>query len=125
MQSQQPDASLSTPTAEPSMEAVDAAIHALSPQQKRALLERVIRSPQLHQSLGSLTAALRDGGLPMVAQALSLDVQNGGLVRGGNVPLGGGDAVEAFVEGVGRTVKKEDEGKKEKNEGQADSMDMT
>jgi hypothetical protein len=27
-------------------------------------------------------------------------------VRGGTVPLGGGDAVEAFVEGVKKTVQK-------------------
>jgi 26S proteasome regulatory subunit N13 len=31
-------------------------------------------------------------------------VHNGGLVRGGSVPLGGGEAVEAFVEGVKKSV---------------------
>ena len=85
----------------------------MSLRQKQDLLIRIIRSPQLHQSLSSLTAALRDGGLPMVAQALTLDVENGGLVSGGSVPLGGGDAVQAFVEGVRRTVKKDDRGEKE------------
>ena len=76
--------------------------------QKKAILKRVLRSPQFHQSLGSLTMAIRDGGLPSIADALRVQVQNGGLVRGSNVPLGGGDAVEAFIEGVKKTV----EGKK-------------
>lgn len=48
--------------------------------------------------------AIRDGGLPSIADALEVKVQNGGLVRGGSVPLGGGDAVEAFVEGVKKFV---------------------
>lgn len=43
--------------------------------------------------------ALRDGGLPMIGEALGLRVVNGGNVRGGRVPMGGGAAVEAFVEG--------------------------
>jgi 26S proteasome regulatory subunit N13 len=55
--------------------------------------------------------ALRDGGLPMIGEALGLTIQNGGLIKGGSMPLGGGDAVQAFVEGVKRTV--EEEGKKE------------
>jgi hypothetical protein len=53
--------------------------------------------------------ALRDGGLPMVADALKIKVENGGLIRGGHVPLGEGQAVEAFLEGVKKTVKEEDE----------------
>ena len=48
--------------------------------------------------------ALRDGGLPMIGEALGLKVENGGVIRGGSVPLGGGAAVEAFVEGVKKTV---------------------
>jgi len=48
--------------------------------------------------------AIRDGGLPSIAGALGLSVQNGGLVRGGSVPLGGGDAVETFIEGVKNSV---------------------
>lgn len=71
----------------------------------------MLRSPQFHQSLGSLTVALRDGGLPSIADALGIKVANGGLVRGGNVPLGGGDAVEAFVEGVRRVMEEEEEKK--------------
>lgn len=91
---------------EPSAEAVEAAKQAMSSGQKRALLKKVLRSPQFTQSLASLTSALRDGGLPTVAGSLGIAVENGGLVRGGSVPLGGGDAVEAFVEGVKKTVQK-------------------
>ncbi|PQE25772.1 hypothetical protein CJF30_00000501 [Rutstroemia sp. NJR-2017a BBW] len=82
------------------------AIEALSLEQKKAVLKRVLRSPQFHQSLGSLTMAIRDGGLPSIADALGVKLQNNGLVRGGSVPLGGGEAVEAFVEGVRKTVEK-------------------
>ncbi|KAK3341409.1 proteasome complex subunit Rpn13 ubiquitin receptor-domain-containing protein [Lasiosphaeria hispida] len=91
---------------EPSAEAVTAAREALSSTQKRALLKKVLRSPQFTQSLASLSVALRDGGLPSIAEALGVAVENGGLVRGGAVPLGGGDAVEAFVNGVKKTVQK-------------------
>jgi hypothetical protein len=91
---------------EPSMESVEAAKQAMSSVQKRALLKKVFRSPQFTQSLASLTVALRDGGLPSIAEALRIPVENGGLVRGGAVPLGGGDAVEAFVEGVKKAVQK-------------------
>lgn len=80
----------------------------MSVEQKRDLLERVLRSPQLSQSLGSLTVAIRDGGLPMIGEALGVKVENGGKVKGGSVPLGGGQAVEAFLEGVRRTVKEEE-----------------
>jgi 26S proteasome regulatory subunit N13 len=52
-----------------------------------------------------LTVALRDGGLPMIGEALQLNVENGGLIHGGAMPLGGGSAVEAFVDGVQRTVR--------------------
>jgi 26S proteasome regulatory subunit N13 len=90
---------------EPNAETATAAMkEALSLDQKKSILKRVLRSPQFHQSLGSLTMAIRDGGLPSIAEALGIRLQNGGLVRGGSVPLGGGDAVEAFVEGVKKTV---------------------
>ena len=49
----------------------------------------------------------------MIGEALGLKVENGGSVKGGSVPLGGGEAVEAFVEGVRRGVgetKEEGEG---------------
>jgi len=91
---------------EPSAEAITAAREAMSSDQKRSLLKKVLRSPQFHQSLASLTVALRDGGLPSIVQALGISVDNGGFVRGGTVPMGGGEAVEAFVEGVKKTVQK-------------------
>lgn len=92
---------------EPNAEAASAAMEALSLGQKKAILKRVLRSPQFHQSLGSLTMAIRDGGLPSIADALGVQLHNGGLVRGGSVPLGGGDAVEAFVTGMKRTIEGE------------------
>ncbi|KAH6634297.1 hypothetical protein B0J18DRAFT_415760 [Chaetomium sp. MPI-SDFR-AT-0129] len=91
---------------EPGAESVEAAKQAMSSSQKRSLLKKVLRSPQFTQSLASLTVALRDGGLPTIAEALGIEVQNGGVVRGGAVPLGGGEAVEAFVEGVKKTVQR-------------------
>lgn len=101
------DPSSSDPNPTPA--AAQAAIEALSPDQKKDILKRVLRSPQLHQSLGSLTVALRDGGLPMIGEALGLKVEHGGVIKGGSVPLGGGAAVEGFVEGVRRTVEQEEE----------------
>ncbi|KAF2734946.1 hypothetical protein EJ04DRAFT_465650 [Polyplosphaeria fusca] len=94
---------------DPDSETAQAAIQALDQDQKRDILKRVLRSPQMRQALGSLTVALRDGGLPNVSQALKIDVQNGGFVRGGGMPLGGGDAVKAFLDGVKKTVEKEKE----------------
>ena len=69
-------------------------------EKRKDALRRVLRSPQFSQSLSSLTIALRDGGLPSISEALSIPVQNGGYMRRGGVPLGGGDAVEAFLRGV-------------------------
>jgi 26S proteasome regulatory subunit N13 len=47
----------------------------------------------------------------MIGEALGLKVRNGGLIRGGQVPMGGGEAVEAFVEGVkGKVEEDEKEG---------------
>lgn len=60
--------------------------------------------------------AIRDGGLPMVAESLKIPVENGGLIRGGNMPLGEGNAVEAFVEGVKKSVEKEKEGGEQMDE---------
>lgn len=94
---------------EPSPETATAALEALSLEQKKSILKKVLRSPQFHQSLGSLTMAIRDGGLPSIADALGVQLDNGGLVRGGSVPLGGGDAVEAFITGVKRTVEEKSE----------------
>jgi 26S proteasome regulatory subunit N13 len=73
---------------------------ALSLDQKKDVVRRVLRSPQFSQSLSSLTIALRDGGLPSISEALNIPVRNGGYMRRGGMPLGGGEAVEAFLDGV-------------------------
>ena len=86
----------------------DAPRQALSQVQKKDILIRVLRSPQFSQSLSSLTIALRDGGLPSISDALKVPVRNGGYMRKGGVPLGGGDAVEAFLEGVKEKVTEDD-----------------
>lgn len=96
--------------AEPNAETVGAAIDAMSIEQKRELLRKVLRSPQFVQSLSSLTGAIREGGLPSIADALKTPVENGGMIPNGSVPLGGGDAVEAFIEGVRKSVSEEREG---------------
>lgn len=93
-------------TVEPNEETTQAALEALSLEQKKDILRRVLRSPQFVQSLGSLTTALRDGGLPTISDALKIPVENSGLIRGGSMPLGGGDAVEAFVKGVKTSVER-------------------
>lgn len=90
--------------AEPSADAVAAAKASLSPVEKRALLKKVLRSPQFHQALGVLTMALRDGGLPSVADALSVKVENGGYFQGSGMPMGGGQAIKAFVDGITKSV---------------------
>jgi 26S proteasome regulatory subunit N13 len=77
---------------------------ALSLDGKKVILRRVLQSPQFPQSLSSLTVALWDGGLPSISEALNINVHNGGYMRRGGVPLGGGDAVEAFLNGVKETV---------------------
>ena len=89
---------------EPSSDSAAAAIATMSLAQKKSLLEKVLRSPQFHQSLASLTMALRDGGLPSISEALGVKVENGGYLRGGSMPLGGGDAVEAFVDGIKKSI---------------------
>lgn len=92
---------------EPSVQAVEEAKASLSTESKKALLKKVLRSPQFHQALATLTQALRDGGLPGVADALGIRVENGGYLQNGSMPMGGGLAVEAFVEGVKRTVQEQ------------------
>lgn len=92
----------------------------LSLTEKKELLKRVLRSPQFAQSLASLTFALRDGGLPSISDALSIPVQNGGFMRRGGVPLGGGEAVEVFLNGVKDLVRKDDD-----DDDDGDGMDTT
>lgn len=82
----------------------DGASVTLNLNQKKDLVKRVLRSPQFSQSLASLTFALRDGGLPSIGEALNVPLQNGGYMRRGGVPLGGGEAVEAFLNGVKESV---------------------
>lgn len=92
---------------EPPSDAVEAAKVSLSIEDKRALLRRVLRSPQFHQALGTLTMALRDGGLPSVADALGVSVQNGGYMQQGGMPPGGGQALQAFVDGIAKAAKEQ------------------
>lgn len=101
---------------EPNSETAKAAIEALSLKQKQEILKKVLRSPQFTQSLGSLTVALRDGGLPSISEALSIRVENGGFTRGSGISLGGGEAVEAFLEGVKASIEKESDVEKEEEE---------
>ncbi|XRM41357.1 hypothetical protein ABZX51_004636 [Aspergillus tubingensis] len=87
-----------------------AALGSLELTQKKEILRKVLHSPQFAQSLASLTMAIRDGGLPSISEALKIPVANGGFMRRGGVPLGGGDAVEAFLQGVRDHVKDSAEG---------------
>lgn len=89
-------------------ELAQAALLSLDLPQKKDILRRVLRSPQFIQSLASLTVALRDGGLPSISEALEIPVANGGFMRRGGVPVGGGEAVEAFLDGVRQHVKQKD-----------------
>ncbi|EGE78214.2 hypothetical protein BDDG_01151 [Blastomyces dermatitidis ATCC 18188] len=101
---------------EPDSGPVKDALQALTLEQKRDILKRVLRSPQFTQSLGSLTVALRDGGLPSISDALKIPVENDGFMRRGGVPLGGGDAVRAFLEGVKRYVEEKEQDCQDKME---------
>lgn len=92
---------------EPKPSEVAEAKKGLSIERKRALIKKVLRSPQFSQGLGTLTMALRDGGLPSIADALDVNVENGGYIRQGGMPMGGGQAIQTFVEGVKQTVKEE------------------
>ena len=88
---------------------------------RKDMLRRVLHSPQFSQSLTSLTVALREGGLPIIGETIGVPVRNGGYLRHGGVPMGGGEAVEAFMDGV----KKDVEEKLTKGEGDAgDRMDQ-
>ena len=91
---------------DPTSETAYAAMQTLSISQKREILRKVLRSPQFSQSLGSLTAAIRDGGLPSISDALRIPVENRGLMRLGGAPIGGGDAMEAFLTGVRMAVER-------------------
>ncbi|OKL59907.1 hypothetical protein UA08_04547 [Talaromyces atroroseus] len=98
------------PASDVNAETAQAVLLSLDLEQKKDILRRVLRSPQFTQSLGSLTVALRDGGLPSISEALHIQVENGGFVRRGGVPLGGGVAVEAFLEGIRKQATDESRG---------------
>jgi 26S proteasome regulatory subunit N13 len=93
---------------DPNSETAHMAMQTLEHAEKVEVLKRILRAPQLRAALGSLTEALKTGALPTVAQGLKIDVENGGYMRGGAMPLGGGEAVKAFLEGVKKTVEKEE-----------------
>lgn len=95
---------------DPNGETAQMVVQTLDQESKRDVLKRTLRAPQLRAALGSLTEALRTGALPTVSQALNIDVEHGGYMRGGAMPLGGGDAVKAFLEGVKKTVENEKKG---------------
>jgi 26S proteasome regulatory subunit N13 len=103
-------------TGDANPELAEAIMQSLSLEQKKDILRRVLRSPQFMQSLGSLTVALRDGGLPSISEALQIKVKNGGYMRHGGMPLGGGSAVEAFIEGVKQHVEEEQSAEADKME---------
>lgn len=91
-------------TSDPTADQIKAANDSLSLEKKQALLKKVLRSPQFHQALGTLTMALRDGGLPSIADALNIKVEQDGYLQPG-MPMGGNYAVKAFIDGVKKTVK--------------------
>ena len=94
---------------EPSQAAVDAARAALTLEDKRNLLKKVLRSPQFQQSLGSMSMAIRDGGLPSLVAVMRIRARNEGWMPGGGMPMGGDQALETFVEGVKKTIEEEEQ----------------
>lgn len=86
---------------EPTSGTAQAAMEALSVSQKRAILKKVLHSPQFSQGLGSLTMALQQGGLPSVAEALKIKIDNKAMFAQG------GEAVRHFVEGIKKAVVEE------------------
>ena len=101
VQSSVDTSALKNPNASP--EEKQAAQQALT-KVRKDILRRVLHSPQFSQSLSSLTVALREGGLPIISETIKIPVRNGGYLRHGGVPMGGGEAVEAFMEGVKKDV---------------------
>ena len=91
--------------AESNPELSEAIKQSLDLSQKKDILFKVLHSPQFSQSLASLTVALREGGLPSISEALKIPVEHDGYMRRGGVPIGGGDAVAAFLEGAKIHVK--------------------
>ena len=92
---------------EPSAEAVTRAKASMSLEAKKSLVKKVLRSPQFHQGLVAISKALYDGGLPGISDALGVEVENNGYMKNMPMPVGGGQALEAFVDGVKNTVQKQ------------------
>lgn len=103
------------PSTTPDADTVEGILMSMSSEQKHDILDKVFRSPQFHQSLTSLTMAIRDGGLPTIAEALEIKVANGGYIRKNGLPASGGHAMEAFIDGVRSSVEEESN---------ADAMDL-
>lgn len=97
-------------------------LKALNLEQKKEILRKVLRSPQFSQSLDSLTVALRDGGLPSIGDALGIPIENGGFMRNSRVPIGGGNAVKAFLNGTRAAVEREHNSKIDYSK---DNMDIS
>jgi len=104
---------------DPNSETARMAMQTLDREEKVDVLKRILRAPQLRGALASLTEALKTGALPTVAQGLKINVEHGGYMRGGAMPLGGDGAVKAFVEGVKKTV----EGEEDDDDDEDDEMD--
>lgn len=99
--------------AEANPELAEAIMQSLDLSQKKGILKRVLHSPQFMQSLVSLTVALRDGGLPSISEALRIPVENGGFMRRGGVPLGGSQAMDAFLDGIRRYMQENQSAERE------------
>ncbi|KAB8748964.1 hypothetical protein FH972_026515 [Carpinus fangiana] len=92
-------------------EAVAALADELDIEQQKDLLRRVLRSPQFHQALAQITQALRDGGLPAIAGAVGIEVEGNGYYNAAaGIPMNGGKAVKAFLEGAKKSVDAEKKG---------------
>ena len=82
-----------------------AALLSLDLAQKKTIIRDSILSPKF-RDLINLAIALKYGGLPSISEALQIPVANGGFLRQEGVPLRGGDAVGAFIDGVRQVNKK-------------------
>ena len=71
--------------------------------QKQIILQKVLRSPQLCQSLDSLTLALRCGGLAALSEALGFEV-DGISKLNSNKESRQTSAIDIFVDGVRRSI---------------------
>ena len=109
----------------PDPETLEAIKMSLSMEQKRQVLNKVLRSPQFSQSLSSLTDAISDGGLPTISEALKVPMEHGGYNPGGAVPLEGANAIDSFLKGMKKKVEDEkSDGAGGKDQGGNDRMDV-